>query len=217
MIQIENYLQALISALRLEFGTQLLYVGLQGSYLRSEATENSDIDVMLIFETMTLDTLARYRKILCSLGHYDKSCGFVCSLTDLANWNALEICHLLHTTKDYYGTLNTFVPTYDQNHVRQYTKMSLNNLYHELCHCYIHRGEEASLTALPQTYKSVFFILQSLHYLRTGHYVQTKSELLAQLQGLDRNVLNTSMTLTEGTHESLQHLFDWCQITLSTL
>ncbi|MBQ9141799.1 MAG: nucleotidyltransferase domain-containing protein [Lachnospiraceae bacterium] len=32
-----------------EFGDRLLYVGLQGSYLRGEATESSDIDIMVGF------------------------------------------------------------------------------------------------------------------------------------------------------------------------
>ena len=42
MVNIQAYLQALITALRRAYGERLVYVGLQGSYLRGEAGEDSD-------------------------------------------------------------------------------------------------------------------------------------------------------------------------------
>ncbi|SEQ09490.1 Nucleotidyltransferase domain-containing protein [Treponema bryantii] len=45
-LNIDNYMKNLISRCKEAFGERLLYVGLQGSHLRGEATENSDIDVM---------------------------------------------------------------------------------------------------------------------------------------------------------------------------
>ena len=44
---IDNYLEKLISRCKESFGGRLVYAGLQGSYLRGEATDNSDIDVMV--------------------------------------------------------------------------------------------------------------------------------------------------------------------------
>ena len=41
---INNYLEKLILQCKESFGGRLVYVGLQGSWLRGEATENSDID-----------------------------------------------------------------------------------------------------------------------------------------------------------------------------
>ena len=43
---IDNYMENLISRCKEAFGNRLVYVGQQGSWLRGEATENSDIDVM---------------------------------------------------------------------------------------------------------------------------------------------------------------------------
>ena len=54
---------------------------------------------------MSAADLAKYREAISSLEDYDKSCGFICGIEELKNWNPLEICHILHTTKDYYGTL----------------------------------------------------------------------------------------------------------------
>ena len=50
MFDPEKYLADLILHCRLAFGERLLYMGLQGSYLRGEAREDSDIDVMVMTE-----------------------------------------------------------------------------------------------------------------------------------------------------------------------
>ena len=56
--------------------------------------------------------------------------------------------------------------------------LSVNNLYHEICHRYIHADREKSVAKLPGTYKGVFFVLQNLYYLTHGKFVVTKEELL---------------------------------------
>lgn len=48
MVHIETYIAQLIHLLLREYGSRLAYVGLQGSYLRGEATDKSDIDIMTI-------------------------------------------------------------------------------------------------------------------------------------------------------------------------
>lgn len=221
MIQIESYISELITLLQSEFSEQLLYVGLQGSYLRGEATESSDVDIMVVLEELSPLDLARYRNIIKNLPHYDLSCGFICSRRDLAAWNSLEICNLLHSTKDYFGNLADLVKAYNKDDVRNYVKISLNNLYHEICHRYIHGSREKNEQALPFSYKSVFFILQNLHFLRQGVFIGTKAELLAQLTAKDHAVLQRSMELNRGIpHDfdgSFELLFDWCQETLQTL
>ena len=103
MFKLEKYINDLICECKNIFGERLLYVGLQGSYLRKEAHENSDIDIMVIIDDITIHDLNNYRNILMIIGYFEKSCGFICGKEELQNWNPLEICQLLHTTKDYYG------------------------------------------------------------------------------------------------------------------
>ena len=221
MINIETYIPTLIASLQERFGSSLLYVGLQGSYLRGEAHPGSDLDIMVILETLTVSDLDAYRSVIQSMDHYDRSCGFICSKADLAAWNPLEICHLIHGTRDYFGTLSDFVPTYTRQDLQNFVKISVNNLYHELCHRYIHATAEKNVAALPGTYKSVFFILQGLHYLNTGVFSSTKAELLTHLSGLDHAVLERAMLLNHGTswdfRESFEMLLTWCQETLTSL
>ena len=62
MIPVETYMHSVIEALKNRFADRLLYVGLQGSYLRGEATENSDIDVVVILENLSVQDMTGYRK-----------------------------------------------------------------------------------------------------------------------------------------------------------
>lgn len=221
MIQPQTYLSELTEKLRNCFGSRLVYIGLQGSYLRGEADENSDFDVMLVIDGLCPADLDAYREILKSLGHYDRSCGFVCGREDLLCFNTLEACHVLHTTRNVYGELATLMPAYTSDDVRNFVKLSVCNLFHELCHRYIHRSRERNIAALPGTYQPVFFILQNLHWLRTGNFVGTKRELLDALEGDDREILASAMELKKADvydfDEAYTHLFAWCQQKLKEL
>ena len=48
MFKIDEYISSLIELLKVAYRERLLYVGLQGSYLRGEATDHSDIDIMVV-------------------------------------------------------------------------------------------------------------------------------------------------------------------------
>ena len=221
MIDVEIYMQRLILLLQNHFGERLVYVGLQGSYLRGEATPNSDLDVMVVLDGLSVLDLDNYRLIIESLECFDRSCGFVCSREDLLHWNRLEICNLLYSTKDYYGILKDLVPEYSQDDIRSFVKVSINNLYHEICHRYVHGERHNSMAALPGIYKSVFFILQNLYYLTSGTFISSKRELLERLTGKNRDVLERSIGYGNGNTydfaESFMLLFTWCQETLSIL
>lgn len=221
MFDIENYVARLTEQLKEKFGDRLVYVGLQGSWLRGEATDDSDIDIMAVIDGMSVADMAAYRGIIEGMERYDHSCGFICSKEDLANWNPMEIWHVVNGTRDYYGTLLELAPEYSEQDIRNFVKMSVNNMYHEICHRFIHADAQHNREALPFTYKGVFFILQNLHYLKTGAAAATKAELLEQLTGRDHEVLNRAMELSRGGEydfdESYELLFRWCQETMKTV
>ena len=207
MFKTDVYIPSLIELLKATYHERLLYVGLQGSYLRGEVTEYSDIDIMVVINDIDVADLVEYKKAISSLEGYDKSCGFICGIEELQNWNPLEICHILHTTKDYFGTLSKLVPEYTERDVRNFVKMSLGNLYHEICHRYIHASKEKNIAKLPYTYRSVFFILQNLYYLDSGKFIGTKKELRKALSGKDRLILDTAISLGIGTEFDFDKTF----------
>ena len=221
MFRIDEYIDELIDTLKDAFGERLVYIGLQGSYFRNEETNNSDIDIMAVIDNISVEDLKTYQKALVSIGNFDKSCGFICGKTDLEHWNPLEIFHLLNTTKDYYGELKNLVPAYTIEDERNYIKFSLNNLYHEICHRYIHADREYNISKLPVTCKSVFFIMQHLYYLSSGNFIPTKRELLECVQDEDRTVLELSISLQNHSDYDFDRaffiLFNWCQNALSRI
>ena len=212
MIDIEDYLQKQIGACKNTFCERLLYVGLQGSYMRDEATDQSDVDVMIILEDFSVADMDAYREILKKIGAYEKSCGFICGRNEMLLWNPLEVCQLRHTTKDLFGELKDYLPSATRQDEINYVKLSLGNLYHELCHRYIHADREKNLAAFRRTCKSAFFLIQNLHFLESGSFAVTKRELKEQVSEEDRAILEMAEYPDEYDFDTaFRLLFRWCQ------
>ena len=212
MFHVDVYLEKLIGACKTAFGDRLLYVGLQGSYMRGEANEDSDIDVMILLEGFSVSDMDAYREILKKIGNYEKSCGFICGRDEMRRWNPLEICHLRHTTKDLFGKLKDFLPSATREDEINFVKLSLGNLYHELCHRYIHADREENTAVFRATCKSLFFLMQNLHYLESGSFAATKRELKEQVSAEDRAVLALAELPDDFDFDAaFRRIFLWCQ------
>lgn len=221
MVKIDAYIDELLGLLKTAFGERLLYIGLQGSYLRGEETKDSDIDIMAVIDGLSVEDLKTYRRALTAIGNFEESCGFICGRAELEHWNPLEICHLLNTTKDYYGELKGLVPAYTMEDERNFVRLSLNNLYHEICHRYVHADREYNISKLPITCKSVFFIMQHLNYLSSSNFIPTRRELLECVQDEDKAVLELSVSLQNNSDydfdKAFSILFSWCRNALSRI
>ena len=159
MFDLDGYLNNLIPRFLASFGERLLYVGLQGSWRRGEANENSDIDVMVILDRFSVQDMDQYQEILKQVGFFERSCGFICGCEEMLHWNPLEVCQLRHTTKDLFGVLADYLPSATREDEVNYVKLSLGNLYHELCHRYIHADRERNVAAFRGTCKGMFFLI----------------------------------------------------------
>lgn len=221
MFRVDEYINKLTISIKDVFGDRLLYVGLQGSYLREEATENSDIDIMVIINNLSIQDLDSYREIITQMEDYEKSCGFICGMDEFSKWNPLELCHILYSTKDYYGKLSSLMPEYSEEDIINYIKISIGNMYHEICHRYIHADRIQNYQKLPMTYKNVFFILQNIYYLKTGVFCLTKKELLCKLDEADKEIMKLSLEINSNEkynfEQSFEKLFLWCQNTMTKL
>ena len=212
MINLDTYLNNLLRECKAAFGQRLLYVGLQGSYLRGEANERSDIDIMLVLDSLSVPDMDTYRSILKSIGSYDRSCGFICGREELARWNPMEVFQLLLTTKDIYGCLSDFLPSATRQDEINYVKISLGNLYHELCHRYIHADRTKNIGKFRTTCKALFFLIQNLHYLETGTFSATKRDLKESVDARDRAVLELSELPDDYDFDAaFASAFAWCK------
>lgn len=194
----EIYMEILTRLLKAEFGDRLVYTGLQGSYERGEATFESDIDPMVLIESLTVNDLSAYRRIIESMERPDKSCGFLADAETLRHWNALESFSLIQSTRDHYGALKDLVPAYTRKDIRDFALLSANNLLHEITHRFLHAPTEKSAARLPSLLKGVFFLLQHTVYLEKGVFPKTKKALSQQLSGSDKTLFDTLTALKNG-------------------
>lgn len=212
MFDVDMYMNGLVALLLERFGDRLVYVGLQGSYMRGEATPHSDIDPMVVIDGLGARDLLAYRACVQALPNPELSCGFLCGRDELAHWNPLELCHLLHTTRDIYGALAPLLPAFSEADARNYVKLSIGNLYHEAVHRYVHRGDARSREALPGMLKGAFFILQNAYYLETGVFAENRRALMPLLREEDRKLLAVGDSLDSGEiglTEAMDTLLGW--------
>ena len=66
-LYINNWLNTALEKLQEKFAENLLFVGLQGSHNRGEATETSDIDVVVILDELSALDIESYNTMLDTL------------------------------------------------------------------------------------------------------------------------------------------------------
>ena len=188
MFDINVWLDIVIKKLQNKFEQRLLFVGLQGSYNRGEATPNSDIDIVVILDNLSFEDLKKYHLIIDSMPDKDKSCGFISGREELQNWSKSDLFQFFYDTKSLIGNLQDLIQAPTIKDAKQAVKIGSENLYHTSVHSFIHSNNRAE--DLKNLYKSTFFILQAKYFNESGKYIPTKKQLLEMLNGIDRDILN---------------------------
>lgn len=168
------------------FGPRLVFVGLQGSRARGEASERSDIDVVVILDQLSMSDLDRYRAAVAALPDRELLCGFVSGREELAAWDRADLFQFYHDTAPYFGDLEFLRPLIGPADVRRAVHRGACDLYHACCHNYLHERDAEALRAC---FKSARFILQAKYYLETGAYISGGADLLHRLSGMDREMM----------------------------
>ena len=182
------WLDTIIERLQEKFSQNLLFVGLQGSYSRGEATDYSDIDLVVILENLTFEDLKRYRLIIDSLPYKEKACGFISGKNELQKWSKADMFQFYYDTKSLYGKLEDIIQPSSLDEIKQSIKISSENLYHSSVHSYVHSNNYVE--DLQNLYKMTFFILQAKYFVQTNNYIQTKKQLVEQLNETEKEILN---------------------------
>ena len=94
MINISVWLYSFLKKLDETFGERVFFAGYQGSYARGEATEDSDIDVVVILDNLTVEDLDTYSKMLDGLKYRERICGFISGKDELMAWDKIGRAHV---------------------------------------------------------------------------------------------------------------------------
>lgn len=213
MLNIENWMKNYTQEILDNFKDRIVFIGLQGSYARGEASENSDIDVVVIFDTLTIDDLTKYDEIISKMPYRELICGFLSGKDEITNWEKSDLFQFYNDTKAIYGNMDFILPLIKKENVKQAILIGSCNIYHTCCHNIIH---EKSFEILQALYKQAIFVLQAKYFFDTGCYIVKKKDLLEKLKLEDKNILDSYFnikTMKEVSKEEFNkysnELFTW--------
>ena len=195
MIDINNWINRFLKVLNDNFGGRVWFVGLQGSYGRGEATETSDIDVVVILDQLSVTDIQKYNTLLDTLPNRELICGFVSGKNELLDWEPSDLFQFCHDTTPIKGSLEDVVAVVDENAVNRAIKIGACNIYHGCVHNMLHEKSEDILKGL---YKSASFVVQAIAFKQTGKYVKHQSELRDVVLNDERAIVDTFLNLKNG-------------------
>lgn len=189
---VNTWMKGYLNALDAVFGSRLLFIGLQGSHGRGEATAASDIDAVVILDQVTPGDLKVYGAMLDTLPHREKVCGFISGQQELLNWERSDLFQFYHDTAPVFGNIDFLLPLIGKEDIHRAVRIGACNIYHMCGHNMVH---EKNAEILKTLYKSAAFTVQAVYYDQTGTYVKQKADLVPLLQPQEREILQTCMAL----------------------
>ena len=169
-MEIWGLMKALQDRLDEVFGERLVCLGLRGSFARGEATIDSDIDAVLILDTVSMDDLYAYREILRWLPQTEKVSGFVAGKSELEKWDRSELFQFCMDTQEICGSLDFARNLVQIEDVRRAVHLGACSLYQKAVHGMLHKPKMAPMVKL---YKAAFFVLQMHYYVKTGLFIRS--------------------------------------------
>lgn len=174
MVDIKTWITSFTEKVEQTFHNRVWFIGLQGSYGRGEATETSDIDVVVILDVLRIDDLKVYRDMLDTLPNRDLICGFISGKNELLNWETSDLFQFYYDTTPIKGSLDCLLEKIDKQTVKRAIRIGACNIYHACVHNFVHEKSDDILCSL---YKSAAFVLQAVWFYETGKYIKSKAEL----------------------------------------
>ena len=170
---LENWLQDFTKKINESFPKRIIFIGIQGSYARGEATENSDIDVVVIFDKLIYSDIKRYDEIISKMPMREKICGFISGKKELENWDRSDLFQFYHDTIALYGSLNFIKNLITNKDISRAVRLGACNIYHMCVHNAIHEKSDD--------------ILKSL--LKCEEYINKRKILLENINSQDKEIL----------------------------
>ncbi|TQD25183.1 nucleotidyltransferase domain-containing protein [Methanolobus vulcani] len=210
---IDIWMKEYLEKVKSLFTSRLVFVGLQGSRGRGEATESSDIDAVVILDRVDVQDLKAYSAVLDTLPNREMACGFISGRQELVNWEKSDLFQFYYDTTPIYGNIDFLLKTIKKEDIHRAIRIGACNIYHMCGHNMVHEKDAEMLKAL---YKTAAFTVQAVHYDQTGTYIKLKKELISVLGPLEREILQTGImirtqpSVVQSKFEPLSELlFNW--------
>lgn len=192
------------------FANRVWFIGLQGSYGRGEATESSDIDVVMILDELSASDIKTYNDILDTLPHRELICGFVSGKDEILNWEPSDLFQFYHDTTPIKGSLDDLLTLIDNASIDRAVKTGAGNIYHGCVHNMLHEKSEEILKGL---YKAASFVVQAIVFKQTGNYFKHQSQLFQVALPEEQTIIENFLKYKNGEavdfSEASRILFEW--------
>lgn len=185
-INIDHWMDIYTKAVQKQFGDRVWFIGLQGSYGRGEATETSDIDVVLILDKLSAQDLDAYSNLLDSLPNRDMICGFVSGKEEIDAWEKSDLFQFCNDSTPVIGSLELIMQNINKDDILRAIRIGACNIYHAGVHNLLH---EKSAEILKSLYKSSAFTCQAIAYLQKGIYENQQKKLVELLKSEERVIM----------------------------
>ena len=195
MLDITSWTAKFLKTVDEAFGNRVWFVGLQGSYGRGEATDTSDIDVVVILDELSASDIQNYNAMLDALPHRELICGFLSGKDELLHWEPSDLFQFYYDTTPIKGSLDELLTVIDEAAVDRAIKIGACNIYHGCVHNMLHEKSEDILKGL---YKSASFVVQAIVFKQTGKYIKRQSELRDVVSADERVIVDTFLSLKNG-------------------
>lgn len=210
MVEISAWTELFLHTLTKTFPERVWFVGLQGSYGRGEATETSDIDMVVILNKLSAEDIQAYHTMLDTLPHRELICGFLAGKEEICNWDPADLFQLYYDTKPIQGSLDEVQSLLDDTAVSRAIKMGVCNIFHGCVHNMLYDKSEKVLKGL---YKTASFVVQAICFQQTGCYISRQTDLLSVVDPGERVIINIFLKLKNGGNIDFQKmsetLFAW--------
>ncbi len=210
MIDMTAWMSHFLQEVNKTFDNRVWFVGLQGSYARGEATETSDIDVVVILDELSASDIQAYGAALDRLPHRELICGFLSGKKEILNWEPADLFQFCYDTTPIQGSLDELLAVIDESAVNRAIKIGACNIYHGCVHNMLHEKSEDILRGL---YKSASFVVQAIVFKQTGKYVKHQKELLQVVSYDERAIVEIFLSLKNGApidfNSMSEALFAW--------
>lgn len=210
MIDISTWMDKFLQTLTQNFGNRIWFVGLQGSYSRGEATETSDIDIVVILDEVSVMDIQTYNAMLDTLSHREQICGFLSGKKEILHWEPSDLFQFYNDTKPIKGSLDELLLLIDDTAVSRAIKIGVCNIYHGCVHNMLYEKNEEILRGL---YKSASFVVQAICFKKTGKYIRQQKDLLKIVEPDEQEIVYTFLELKNGKVIDFQKmsetLFEW--------
>ncbi len=195
MIDITDWMKNFLQKLNETFGNRVRFVGLQGSYGRGEATETSDIDIVVILDELSVSDIKIYNEVLNTLSHRNLICGFLSGKNEIMNWEPSDLFQFCYDTTPIKGSLDAVLALVDECAVDRAIKIGACNIFHGCVHNMLYEKSEAILRGL---YKSASFVVQAIVFKQTGNYISHQEELLKIISSDEQAIVDVFLYLKKG-------------------